>query len=268
MSKQLKTKPWLLLVVPIALSLGLFWLASQRSTGPRRQSITLSPSPLLTPSPTPSPTSSPNPSSIPKPSPSERANPQKSAKSVKLTVPFTPQAPDGQWVEPWKEGCEEAALLMAHAYNQGDRRALLPASEYKQKIADMVSWQHQRFGGHYDIGPDEMAIIAKEYLGYQQVKIGVKADLDDLRQELRANRPVIVVGDGRKLKNPYFVQPGPPYHVFLLTGFEGTDFIANENGTKRGHNYRYSSAILTEALGDYRREVGLTKPIGYLVLEQ
>lgn len=232
----------------------------------RQTAIVASPSPIATITVTPSlilPTPSPTPSPSPSPSPVSTAT------SVNLMVPFTIQAPDSQWVEPWKEGCEEAALLMAHAYNMGDRQAVLPVAETKQKIADMVTWQHQRFGGHYDLGVDEMAIIAREYLGYDRVTVKHSVILEDIRNELRRGKPVIVPAAGRLLKNPYFTPPGPPYHVFVITGFEGSDFIVNENGTRQGRGHRYSAEILDEAIHDYRRGVGVTDlPKAYLVLEE
>lgn len=229
------------------------------------------PSPGVSPSLVVTSTPSPSPSPTPSPSPALKvtASPAAAAvSSVKLTVPFTVQAPDGDWSQPWEDGCEEAALLMADAFNKKDTRSTLPVAETKQKIADMVTWQEGRFGRHKDIGADEMAIVAKEYLGYKSVTVKHNVSLADIKNELRSGKPVVVPAAGQLLGNPYFKQPGPPYHAFLITGFNGDTFIANENGTKRGHNYEYSAATLEKALHDTvdgsEHDV---LPMAYLVLE-
>lgn len=246
------------------------------------------PAPAIeTPSPSPSPSlsplpagqaESPTPSLTPKSSPSTQPVSRAGAQatpgstlptSVKLAVPFTIQAPDSQWVEPWKEGCEEAALLMVKAYHDGRTESVLPVTEMKTAIAEMVEWQQTRFGGHFDLGLSDIAIIAKEYLGYKTVTVKSFQDFDDIRRELANNQPVIVPAAGRLLQNPYFTQPGPPYHAFVITGYEGTDFIVNENGTRQGRNYRYSQAILEQAIHDYEKGADITKtPARYLVLER
>lgn len=241
--------------LPILLILTVsFWLFF-------RPAKTLAPLPSPSPSVIATPVQGPSPSPTPKPSPL--------ADSVHLAVPFTVQAPDGDWSEPWKEGCEEAALLMVSIYHKGDHTPDLPPEKMKQKIADMVDWELKRFGSHKNLNADEMAIIAKEYLGYEQVRVKHGATLTDIKNELRAGRPVVVPAAGQLLKNPYFKTPGPPYHVFVIKGFEGNTFITNENGTKRGRDYQYSAATLQNALHDYQEGVVMTNiPMAYLVLDQ
>jgi hypothetical protein len=188
---------------------------------------------------------------------------------VNLSVPFTIQAPDGQWIEPWEEGCEEAALLMADAFMRGSTAEIMPVAETKSKIQQMVDWQVERLGSHRDIGADEMAMVAREYLGYKAVRVKHNATLEDIRNELRQGRPVIVPAAGRLLNNPYFTPPGPIYHVFIITGFDGDQFIVNENGTRQGRSYTYSSTVLESALHDYRAgEPIVTGDMAYLVLER
>lgn len=227
---------------------------------------------LPTPSISPS-VASPTPRSpAPTASPAVSAAPTPLAKTVRLAVPFTPQAPDADWTEPWKEGCEEAALLMIEAFHRGDKAAVLPAAATKKAIADMVTWQHKRFGGHLDLGVDDMAAMAKEYLGYKTARVvrpvSIERGLEEIRQELRAGHPVILPAAGQLLANPYFKQPGPVYHVFVITGYDGDDFIANENGTRRGRDYRYSATILRQAWHDYQAGEAITAGApAYLVLE-
>lgn len=210
---------------------------------------------------------SPSPSYLPSSTPSIRSD-ASTKNNVSLNVPFTIQAPDGQWVEPWAEGCEEAALLMADAYYSGNYQITLPVAETKTAIQKMVDWQIKRFGSHKDLGTDEMAIVAKEYLGYGSVIVKHNATVEDIKNELRDGSPVIVPAAGHLLQNPHFKQPGPPYHVFLIKGFEGDTFIANENGTRFGKDYTYSASTLTFALHDLQAGKELTEtPMAYLVLK-
>lgn len=227
------------------------------------ESISASPSSNFSSTPSFSPTLS----SVPTPSLSSSSQLSK----VALSVPFTIQAPDGQWVQPWEDGCEEAALLMADAYVQGNRAATLPVTETKEKIKQMVDWQIAQWGGHKDIGVDEIAKLAQQYLGYSasQTRVVHNATLEDIRNELRSGNPVIVPAAGRLLGNPYFTPPGPIYHVFVLTGFDGDNFIANENGTRQGNGYIYSSTVLTQALHNHQEAADITTgDMAYLVLSR
>jgi hypothetical protein len=263
---------YILVGVLVAMA-GLFALQQQvldvRSVTPRPTVSTLAPSSTPVTSTNPNVEYvSPTPI-LTTPSPSLAPAITSPVAAVKLNVPFTIQAPDGQWVEPWKEGCEEAALLMADAFNKGNQSATLPVAETKEQIKKMVDWQIERFGAHKDIGADEMAIVAKEYLGYANVRVKHNATLNDIRDELRNGNPVIVPAAGRLLSNPYFTPPGPVYHVFLIKGFEPGGFIANENGTRQGNGYLYTDAIMQQALHDYRSGDAIVDgDMAYVVLEK
>lgn len=244
------------------------YLASKLST-----IVASSPSSLLSPTKTmetvsPTAVYTPSVTASLVPSPSSVVTKPATVNKVVLSVPFTVQAPDADWSEPWDEGCEEAALLMVDAYLKGDRSEKLPEQKTKEQIKQMVTWEERRFGGHYDLGVADIAVIAKEYLGYQKIRVETNGTFGALRDELRAGHPVILPAAGQLLKNPYFKQPGPPYHVFVLTGFDGNEFIANENGTRRGADYRYSQQTLEAAWHDYQKDQpSEAGPRSYLVLE-
>ena len=190
-------------------------------------------------------------------------------KQISLAVPFTIQAPDSDWSEPWKEGCEEAALLMVSAYRKGDHQSLLPPAKTKGDIAAMVAWETERFGSHKNLGVEEMAVIAREYLNDKNVRVEHQISMNDIKEELRQGNPVIVPAAGQLLGNPYFKTPGPLYHVFVLTGFDGNTFIANENGTKRGYHYHYASTVLEYALHNWQEDQTITTtPNAYLIIEK
>jgi uncharacterized protein YvpB len=56
---------------------------------------------------------------------------------------------------------------------------------------------------------------------------------------------------GRELRNKYFQQPGPLYHVLVLTGYDQRYFYAHDPGTRRGADYRYTHATIMNALHDF-----------------
>jgi hypothetical protein len=52
-----------------------------------------------------------------------------------LDVPFTSQAPEGNWAEPWQNACEETSIVMVDAFFDGDELSKRDAS---QRIKDYI----------------------------------------------------------------------------------------------------------------------------------
>ncbi|MBI3495253.1 hypothetical protein HY065_01350 [Candidatus Berkelbacteria bacterium] len=61
-------------------------------------------------------------------------------------VPFTPQAPTGNWDHLHVEACEEAAILMVSRYMSGERGGLMNADEAEAEIQKIVAWENEHFG--------------------------------------------------------------------------------------------------------------------------
>lgn len=53
------------------------------------------------------------------------------------------------------------------------------------------------------------------------------------------------------LGNPYFTPPGPIYHMLVIKGYNLTEFITNDPGTRRGADYVYSYQTLMKAIHDW-----------------
>ena len=65
-------------------------------------------------------------------------------------------------------------------------------------------------------------------------------------------RPVIVPAAGRLLKNPFFKQPGPYYHMLVIKGVTADGkFITHDPGTKRGADFLYGQEALYNAINDW-----------------
>ncbi len=232
-----------------------------------RVSPTPSASPTLSPtlSPSISTESTPISTVTPKATQAQSSTPAK----LSLAVPFTVQAPGGAWIEPYKEGCEEAVIIMIEAYLRGNRAAELDGETVKARIDRAVVWQQTNFGGHYDIALSRIAKLAEADFGLK-TRLVEGATLADLKNEIQAGHPVIIPADGQALKNPYFQTPGPPYHVFVMIGYDDRqgEIITNENGTRRGAKFRYSYSRLAEAWADYDiASQSATGPRNYLTVD-
>jgi hypothetical protein len=173
----------------------------------------------------------------------------RSTHSINLAVPFTSQAPHGNWDSVHKEACEEASVLMLDAFFDG--RALTPEGA-EAELQELVQWQMNRFGYFEDTSAEETAIMLREFYGYTDVTVHTLPTLEGLRALLLRGVPVIVPVYGRALGNPYFQQPGPVYHVLVVRGLtdEGK-FITNDPGTRRGEAYIYDAEVLWEAIHDW-----------------
>jgi hypothetical protein len=167
-----------------------------------------------------------------------------------LPVPFLCQAPYAKWVQPWQDGCEEAAVIMAIRYvrkEQGNRR------EGEQEILKMVDFQVKKYGGHYDLDAEQIAKLVKDYYKYDKVEVRYGITVEDIKQELAKGNVVIAPMAGRLLGNPYYTPPGPVYHNMLFKGYDDRsgEFITNDMGTRRGRNYRYKYEVAYNAIHDW-----------------
>ena len=172
--------------------------------------------------------------------------------SYNLDIPFTSQAPKAIWDETFKEACEEAAALMVHYYYQNKQE--ITADTVEADILQMIDWQEENFGGHFDLTAFQTAQMIKEYWGYEKVEVIDQPSDEEIKYHLTNKRPVIMPTAGQELGNPYFPQPGPIYHMLVIKGYTDDEFISNDPGTKRGHNFLYSPQIIFNAMHDWNKD--------------
>ncbi len=175
-------------------------------------------------------------------------------------VPFTSQAPKGNWSdERQQNGCEEASALMAMYWVRG--RALSPDLAL-QKILAIAAFQKRFYGSSVDTSANDTASrIIKGYFRYSKVRVASVARPGDIISELQKKRVVIVPVNGQVLKNPFYNPPGPLHHMLVIIGYDSLtkEFITNDPGTRRGKQFRYAEARLMKSLTDY--PTGDHKPI-------
>lgn len=173
---------------------------------------------------------------------------------VNLPVPFTSQAPLGDWAAN-QHDCEEASLVMADRYLRGDHSGALIAPETAEAaIRRMTPWKTA-----VDLTDAELGEMAKEHLGWDY-RI-YPATRDGIMQQLALGRPVIVGVRTHGLGNPNY--PGyrthyeePAWsvsHYLVVTGYDASSVILNDPGITRGHGYHITFAQLFYAIADLDR---------------
>lgn len=177
------------------------------------------------------------------------------ADSLNLDVPFSSQAPTGNWNERFNDACEEASVLMVDYYY--NNRSFLEPEDTETILEEMISWQEENWGEHSNLTIAKLAEYTITTFGY---KVEVIADLtvDKIKEQLNQGRPVIVPADGKKLDNPFFTGDGPPYHMLVIKGYVDDKFITNDPGTKRGRNFIYTMANLMASIADWDTEKAQT----------
>ncbi len=174
------------------------------------------------------------------------------AEFVDLAVPFSSQAPFGEWSDTrQQDGCEEASALMAVYWARG---LDLAPEEAKAVILEISDWEEKNYGSYVDTSADDTAgRIIRGYFGFENFTVKHDIAREDIIRELEQGNAVIVPADGQALGNPHFTAPGPERHNLLIRGYDPdtNEFITNDPGTRFGEGYRYDENILFNAIRDY-----------------
>jgi len=169
-------------------------------------------------------------------------------------IPFTSQAPLGEWSdERQQDACEEASVLMAMAWVKS-KNNVVSQEEWRRQILDLVDFENEKYGEHRDVSLDDVVSwIFNDYFNYDGVMIKAAASPEDILSELERGHLVLIPANGQALKNPHFTSPGPERHMLLVTGYDyqTKEFVTNDPGTRYGGNYRYDSGVLFNAIRPY-----------------
>lgn len=186
--------------------------------------------------------------------------------NINLAVPFTSQAPTANWEQPFQDACEEASILMVDYYYSNQNLPSL--KEVENILIDMVDWQKDNWGGHFNLSIIKVAEYAMTTFGYQ-TEVIENLTADKIRDFLDKGIPVIIPADGHKLDNPFFSGDGPEYHMLVIKGYKDNIFITNDPGTRRGADFIYTEVNLMEAIADWDKEKALTvgPKLGLILLE-
>jgi|SRR5690242_11574694 len=172
--------------------------------------------------------------------------------AVILPVPFTPQAPLGNWAAR-QHTCEEASLVMVDRYLHGDHSgALIDAHTADAAINQVTTWKPAQ-----DLTTDQVGQVAQKYMGWAYKVL--PATRLNMKQQLALGRPLIVGVRTHGLGNPnypgyssHFEQAGYSVsHYLVVTGYDDKDtYVLNDPGLTRGHGYHITYSQLMHAIDD------------------
>lgn len=170
---------------------------------------------------------------------------------VELVIPFTPQAPLGNWNEVKQgNGCEEASILMAYSWIKGIE---IDPKEAVEKIKDISDFSLKLLGHFHDISNEDTIKLIKEYFKYDKVYLLTEINLEIIKNQLAQERLLIVAVNGDKLNNPHYQIPKPANHKLVIIGYDDTtkEFITHDPGTSKGKGFRYKYEQLLNSITDY-----------------
>lgn len=186
----------------------------------------------------------------PTPAPTPKPEPALPPSASVGAVPFTTQAPLGDWGQPFQDACEEASALMVMAWVNGEE-GIAPAAA-AGAIRDIATFEEFSLGYHRDTDIRDTATIFTNYFEYPNVRVEYDIALTDIKREIARGDIVIIPASGLALLNPGFKSP-PPHHMIVVTGYDDAaeTFTAHDPGTRIGKNYRYAYATIEDALHDW-----------------
>ncbi len=166
-----------------------------------------------------------------------------------LAVPFTSQAPTGNWDAVHEETCEEAAVYMVAEYFAGTKSVTLDTADADVAMLDLVAYEEAN-GYGVSVSVTQLADIIRATFNFT-VEVVENPSADEIKAFIADGYPVIVPAAGRTLGNPFFTGEGPLYHMLVIRGYDETHFITNDPGTRHGANYLYTFDVLMSAIHDW-----------------
>lgn len=167
--------------------------------------------------------------------------------TIQLKVPFMSQAPLKVWDAVTQETCEEASLLMALAFVRGTSLGT-PAEQ--DVTVRALAQRVEDLGYPVDVTVEELGVIAKGEYGLTPTIVD-NPTAEDLKRFLAGGEAVILPAAGKLLENPNFTNGGPKYHMLVLTGYVGDNFVTNDPGTRLGERFVYPVDRLMNAIHDW-----------------
>jgi hypothetical protein len=172
-----------------------------------------------------------------------------------IDVPFSSQAPEGNWSEPWQNACEETSIIMIDSFYEGD--TTLRKGEAKREILEILRTKETEFNFSKDESLQTIVeVINLANLGWEGTIIE-NPTIKMLQAELDEERPIIVPVYAPKLNNLLYIDGGPDYHVVVLIGYDEDtqEFIIHDPGTQSGADLRFSYDVFMDAIHDLDTKV-------------
>ncbi|HTK04411.1 MAG TPA: C39 family peptidase [Candidatus Eisenbacteria bacterium] len=171
-------------------------------------------------------------------------------RSASINVPFTSQAPAGDWSEPWQNACEETSIYMVSSFYANEP---IKREEAIARIKEILRVKKETLQVSKDESLETISKLIAELGLPWSTRIVYDPAPEDLKRELADGHPVIVPVYAPALGNPYYAKIDPPdYHVLVLTGYDDGEgvFIVNDPGTRSGQGLRFPYATFMAAIHD------------------
>lgn len=163
-----------------------------------------------------------------------------------LAVPYVSQVPDGAWVLPWSQACEEASISMIQYFYEG--KTAPSKQEGKNFMQSMITWENEQWKKNEDTNAVETEELIETKSSFE-ASVKRNPTIEDIKEELRDGQPVIAFLDMNKL---YQEAPLPdPFHVVVISGFdEGAKTFTVLDPAREGAK-AYSYDRVMNSLHDY-----------------
>lgn len=176
-----------------------------------------------------------------------------SPEKIELSVPFIPEVPDGRWIAPWNNACEETSITMVNQYYLGNTKISIPHS--RNLIWPLFVIEDSLFGSNRDSDTKRTVKLIQESKMSFIGEIIDNPTLKEIQKEISEGRPVITVHYGFGLNNPElrFRRTGSSYHMMVLSGYdnEKQEFIVQDSGNPNGIDFRYKYDTILKTLHDF-----------------
>lgn len=176
-----------------------------------------------------------------------------------INVPFASQAPFSNWGDPYQEACEETSIIIANEFLKNNASEDLDKNFVDSEIKNMVDWENNNWGGHFDLDAEKTIDLFKNYYGVTNLEQKKISSIDDIKRILSQDDIIIAPTYGQILNNPHFTPPGPVYHMLVIKGYDGENFITNDPGIWQGKNFTYNFENLYSSICDLPKEAVMKK---------
>ena len=171
--------------------------------------------------------------------------------NVLLPVPYTDQAPFGNWAAR-QHTCEEASLVMVDRYLAGDHSgSQIDAASADAAINRITPWKPA-----VDLTSEQVGEVATQHLGWSHEVL--PATRLNMQEQLALGRPLIVGVRTHGLGNAnypgYWTHHEQPEwsvsHYLVVVGYDAQSFVLNDPGITTGHGYHITYDQLMHAIDD------------------
>lgn len=104
---------------------------------------------------------------------------------VNLDVPFTSQAPEGNWGSPFDHSCEEASVLMIHYYI--DKKVFDNPATTAGELKEMNDFEQAKYGVYWEP-------LAKAASNWRECEAASYLSVTDLTREIKNGNPLVFWG--------------------------------------------------------------------------